>query len=226
MLVAVFSAASATALANENGKSPFRPLFGGASVSIGAEGNALVRGAEVTEVHDGYFLAETKLGDTTLSWTVDTDSDTEYVGANGASADESDVDEGDTVSFSGMLTSSLTVAADVVREWLHAAGEIAFSGTVDELGDDHFTLEHDKGGKHDVIVEVDGSTDITVDGEDASFADIEEGMRVKAIGEYDSESETLEASALIAGKIEKSDKDYWKPFKDFWGKFKLNWEHK
>ncbi len=122
-LVAVLAFAGHPALANTNVKadakaelrtSPLRLLPDEASVSIGAGGTALVRGAQVDSIEEGVITATTEWDNASITWTVVTDSGTEFVG----SSDElSDIDEGDEISFSGELTSSSRVEADTVRLW-------------------------------------------------------------------------------------------------------------
>lgn len=87
------------------------------SVTIGANGNALVRGAEVTDVTQGTITARTEWDEGSLSWTVHTDNDTDFVDRHNAEGSESDIDDGDIISFSGALTGGLTIDAVTVREW-------------------------------------------------------------------------------------------------------------
>ncbi len=116
-LVAALAITGSVALANngeDRGTVAFMRL---PSVTIGSEGNALVRGAEVTDVTDGTITARTVWDDGSLTWTLQTDGDTGYVDRNKDEGSLSDIDDGDVISFAGALTGGLTVSADTVREW-------------------------------------------------------------------------------------------------------------
>ncbi len=93
-------------------------------VQIGGNGSALVRGAKVTNISDGTLTAQTAWGDSVLTWTVATGSDTDYVRVDGEDADRTDIGLNDAISFSGSLdqsTGALRVSAEVVRDWSLAA---------------------------------------------------------------------------------------------------------
>lgn len=120
-LVAALAITGGAALAHngddkgeERGKIAFMRL---PSVTIGANGNALVRGAEVTDVTDGTITARTEWDEGSLTWTVETDSGTDFVDRDNDEGSESDIDDGDVISFTGVLTGGLTVEANTVREW-------------------------------------------------------------------------------------------------------------
>ncbi len=89
------------------------------SIAIADNGSVLVRGAKVTDVSDDAITAETTVNDVTLTWEVDTDSDTDYVNVSTNDMNRNDVSDGDYVSFSGELTGSnvFTVNADTIRDW-------------------------------------------------------------------------------------------------------------
>lgn len=108
-LALVFIFAAQTAAAH----SPLKAL--GPSVAIGENGGALVRGAEVTSISNGTITAKTAWDDASITWSVDTDSSTQYLGDT--TNELSDIEVGDEISFSGVLTSSSTVDASVIREW-------------------------------------------------------------------------------------------------------------
>lgn len=89
-------------------------------VTLNADGRALVRGAEVTEVSGDTIRARSEWGATVLAWTVRTDGDTDFYEKGGSGSDLDDIEVGDEVSFSGRLdqdASALTVRADAVRNW-------------------------------------------------------------------------------------------------------------
>lgn len=89
-------------------------------VAISDNGRVIVRGAEVTEISGDRIQARTEWGATTLTWRVDTDSDTDFVMKSGSGSELTDVSIGDYVSFSGQVDESeatLTVDADAVKNW-------------------------------------------------------------------------------------------------------------
>lgn len=189
-LIALPFAASA-----ESGTKGGNSLF----VHIDAEGRTLVRGAEVTAVSDSEIRAETSWGDTVLSWIIETDSGTDYVGPRSDSSDRDDIEEGDRVSFSGELdtdVSGLRVIADVIKNWSLAAStesRVTLIGTVEDIdNDDHeFVLSGTRLG--DVRVMTDEDTDWK-SGDD--FGDLETDMRVAVSGSYDEDDDTLDASVV------------------------------
>lgn len=94
------------------------PISSGTTIAIGNEGHVLVRGAEVTAVTDSTIVAETVWGNTSVSWTIETDSNTNFITVGGGKSTFDAVDEGEIVSFSGTLEgNAFTVDADVVRNW-------------------------------------------------------------------------------------------------------------
>lgn len=89
-------------------------------VAISDNGRVIVRGAEVTEISGDTIRARTEWGATALTWTIETDSETDFVTKGGSGTDLDDVSLGDYVSFSGQLDeseSSFTIDADAVRNW-------------------------------------------------------------------------------------------------------------
>ena len=89
-------------------------------VSIADSGRVIVRGAEVTSVSGDTIRAETEWGATSLQWTINTDSDTDFVTKRGSGSNLADIAVGQYVSFSGMIDGSgsgLTVDADAVKNW-------------------------------------------------------------------------------------------------------------
>lgn len=89
-------------------------------VMLSDTGRTVVRGAEVTSVSDRTIRARTEWGASSISWTVDTDTDTAFVTKAGSDADLSDIAVGDYVSFSGVLNdrdATFVVDADAVKNW-------------------------------------------------------------------------------------------------------------
>ncbi|MBP6860285.1 MAG: hypothetical protein KBC38_01840 [Candidatus Pacebacteria bacterium] len=104
------------------------------SIAIANDGSTLVRGAKITDVGDSSLTATTLVNGVTLSWAIDTDSETAFYEADGDSTVLADLSEGDYVSFSGTLTDATSVEADIVRDW-----------SSDDAGNDDD--EHDNGKK-------------------------------------------------------------------------------
>ncbi len=117
LLVGVLAITGGVALANNGEDKSTAAFMRLPSVTIGAGGNALVRGAEVTNVENGTITARTEWDGASLTWSVQTDSATDFVGRDKKEGDIDDVDNGDIISFAGQLEGGLTVDADTVREW-------------------------------------------------------------------------------------------------------------
>lgn len=101
-----------------NGKDKSIAVDAGTTVQIGDNGNVLVRGAEVTALANGVVTAETEWAGTNITWSVDTD-DADVVTRDGDNSSYGDIDVGDEISFSGVLTSGsdFSVNAGAVRNW-------------------------------------------------------------------------------------------------------------
>jgi hypothetical protein len=210
-----------TALAREDGsKQKFSSIGGNPTVSISGEGTALVRGAEVTSVGAGSIEAKTAFDSATLTWSIDTDGDTSYVGTSGKIISRSDIEVGDTISFSGELDGALSVDADVVRTWNDDAENDSsrITGTIVSVASGSFVLET---GNRRVTVDVDNSTDIMLGKEDADLADLSAGQKVTVAGAYDGDE--FNASS-VTGIALKSNGKGWGVM-DIFKNFKLNWNH-
>ncbi len=86
-------------------------------VHINDNGKVLVRGAKVTSVSGSSFNAATVWGAASMSWSVSTTGETEFVHSNGMS----DIAVGDFVSFTGKMNTGIaspfSVNADIVKDW-------------------------------------------------------------------------------------------------------------
>lgn len=178
-------------------------------VMISGNGKTTVRGARVTDVSGSVIAAQTMWNDTTINWTVRTDSDTDFLRKTGSNAGIADINDGDYVSFSGMLATngSFTVDADVVKNWsLASDARTVVTGTVTDVDDNDFTIETP--GRGAVVVETTSSTDYS--GSIDSFSDIEVGTKVVAYGSFDADSKTLTATqvavnakAVVKGEVKR-----------------------
>lgn len=180
----------------------------GVSVDVGANGNALVRGAQVTAVSDTQVDAKTSWGSTVLSWVVKTDADTEYVGTNGKNMARSDIAVGDTVSFRGSVdqtVSGLTVKAKMVKDWTKAEAKTKMSGVVSSINSSvgSFVITN---GNSTTTVQTNNSTDFEVNGKDGSFADLYLNAKVKLRGMLNASSSVFTANEVeIASSTKKHD---------------------
>ncbi len=116
-LIATVAASPMLVSANDDSKNV---KTSGTSVAIGNNGGVLVRGAEVTSISGSTVTARTQWGDTSISWTVDTDGDTNFIDLGGDATALADINSGETISFSGYIDSdsgAFSVDADVVRNW-------------------------------------------------------------------------------------------------------------
>lgn len=176
----------------------------GVSIDVGAKGDALIRGAEVTAVSDSEVKAETSWGNAVLNWVITTDSDTEYLGTNGHTVARNEISVGDTISFRGTIDqalSALTVKAKVVKDWSMEKTEEKFSGTVASINAslNSFVVMR---GNATTTVETNSSTQFTVKGDDAAFGDIALNSKVKLEGSWNASS-----TVFTASKVEIKDRD-------------------
>lgn len=119
-LALVFALAASPAFAKNDSHSKTTEVRSGTSVAIGNNGGVLVRGAEVTAVSGSTVTARTTWGDTSVSWTVQTDGDTDFIDLGGDGSALADVNVGETISFSGYIDTddgAFSVDADVLRNW-------------------------------------------------------------------------------------------------------------
>lgn len=88
------------------------------TIAIANNGSTLVRGAKVTDVDaDGDITATTVVNGVTMTWTVDTDAETDFVDFDSDTIAAADISENDYISFSGVLTGATAVDAGTVRDW-------------------------------------------------------------------------------------------------------------
>jgi len=171
----------------------------GVSIDVGANGNALVRGAEVTAVTDSEVKAETSWGSTVLNWVVKTDAETEYAGKDGKEMARGDIAVGDTISFRGTLdqtVSSLVVKAKVVKDWTKSvAAGVKLHGNVGSINSTlkSFVITD---GSATTTIATNSSTRFEKNGDDASFADITLDAKVKVKGTWNASSTVLTATEV------------------------------
>ena len=218
-LAAAIMVVPAFALANWGDKkgTSFAPRSVGSSleVIISDNGNTTVRGAKVTGVSGSTITAQTIWDASSITWTVRTDSETNFIQKSGSDSDLGDISEGDYVSFSGALASgsSFTVTADVVKNWSLAENRLSLAGTVTDVDDSSFNLSTIARGN--VTVRVNSDTDYT--GNLEALGDVDVDAKVVAYGSYDPATKVLTATSVsLSGKAAVV-KDYREPQGNAWG---------
>lgn len=227
-VVAAIAAAPAFALAQGGkGHAGFAPRTTGSTleVMIADNGKTTVRGAKVTGVSGSTITAQTIWDASSITWTVRTDSETDFIAKSGRASELSDIKEGDYISFSGALSSgaSFSVAADVVKNWSMAENHTTLTGTVTDVASDSFVLSTKAQGN--VTVRVTGDTKYI--GDLDALGDIDVDSKIIAYGAYDSGAKVLTATSIsLSAKaaVEKEHKypkgnawGFWKKFSGFFG---------
>jgi len=188
----------------------------GVSVNVGANGAALVRGAEVTAVSGTQVDAKTSWGSAVLNWIVKTDAETEYVGKNGKDIARSEITVGDTISFRGSLDqtlSGLVVKAKIVKDWSKTEAKHKLSGTVSSINTslNSFVVTH---GSATTTIETSSSTKFTEDGDNATFADLFVNAKVKIVGLLNASTSIFTATSVEidedSSSWSKNDKNEWR----------------
>lgn len=168
-------------------------------VIINDSGKAVVRGAEVTAVNDSSITARTQWDEASVTWTVRTDGDTQYLRKNGAGADHDDIEVGDYVSFSGAITggsaSAFTIDADVVKNWSMSESGTVYVGTVTSIDEDGDSFDMKTKSGMTVTVETDNDTNFT----GGSFGSLDVNDRVVVSGSFDDDDDTITATKVSLG---------------------------
>ena len=172
------------------------------SVTINAEGKALIRGAKVSSLSGSTVNASLALGTSTLSFTVNTDGNTKFYNRLGKAGALSDIAVGDTITFGGSLEGTgLTVRAVAVKDFTGAVTNVTLSGKVDaiNLSGLSFTMDKSKSGNGmdgKITVQTNASTTITMNGAALPFASILAGDKAKATGNLNADGTVLSATTL------------------------------
>jgi hypothetical protein len=182
-------------------------------VTITDAGHALVRGAEVTNVTGGTVTAKTAWGASALTWTVQTDGDTDFLRKNGAGTALADIAVGDVVSFSGAIdqgAGAFVVHADAVKDWSKDDQKTVFAGTVASVDDaaGTFVLATKQNGS--VTVRTTGDTGY---GSGKAFSDVDVDDTVVVSGAFDDGTDTLTAAKIsfdLKSDVKTSVKENWK----------------
>ncbi len=81
-------------------------------IAIGAKGRVLVHGATVTAVSTGSVSAKSTVGASSINWTLNTAS-AKFIAKENSTTTLASIVVGDTVSFTGTLSSTTAFAVDV-----------------------------------------------------------------------------------------------------------------
>lgn len=199
LMVAVatlFGAGSAHADSNK-GKNSIS-AGAGVEVNIGANGNALVRGAKVTSVSGSQVNANTSLGSSVLSWVVKTDSNTDFSSHKNGTSGLANIAVGDTISFRGTIDQAiagLTVNAKQLKDWTSVETKTKFDGVVTSINTtlSSFTVAK---GNSTTTVQTSSSTKFSENGDNASFADIILDAKVKIQGLFNASTSVFSATSV------------------------------
>lgn len=165
-------------------------------VEIKDNGRVLVRGAKITSIATSTINATlTWEGGASIPWVINTDGSTEYVRRHGGNGSFSEFAVGHTISFSGWLVpaSSLTVRADVVRNWSVEKEKINPFGIIQAIdaAAKSFTLLIEERGTIRVLTSAD--TVILQKNATTTFDALKVGARVAGSGLWDRVANTLSA---------------------------------
>lgn len=193
-----------------------------ATLAVDASGRILVRGAKVTAVSGSAITVQATWPSSSMTWTLQADSATEYYGYDGKSSALAAIAVGNTLSFSGSLTGASTVDADIIRNWsTPTERQATLAGTVASISGSALTLSGK--GFATTTVTTNASTTVTKDGAVATLADIASGALVKVQGIYTASNNTLAAAkiAIITNASRPNpEKDILKGIKDLWKDFR------
>ncbi len=167
-------------------------------IHVSNNGNVLVRGAKVTGVSGTTVNASTMWGSATLNWTVNTDTNTQFIRRFGGQSSVSEISVGDFISFKGMVVttaSAFTVNAQILKDWSVQKQNATFNGTVQSVGTNQFVLASRERGN--ITVNVSGTTAIKKGDATAVFADITVSANVTVSGVWDTQASTLAADRVL-----------------------------
>lgn len=172
-----------------------RPTDAGVQIFATHDGNVLVRGAKVTGVASSTITATTAWGGTTLTWSVLTDGTTEFVSRSNGAIQLGNIAVGDTINFAGAWVpgTALSVTAKVVKNVNSITEPVTLKGTVQSVATStqSFVLSYNS----TTTVHA-SSSSITLNGSNATFADLQVGDSVKVKGVWNTEHTILSASSV------------------------------
>ncbi len=209
--LAFIFAAPAHASANEN--APMK-LFGdaafvlpheGRTVIAVSSGNAAVSGAKVTSVSGSVITAETKIGNTGLTWSVLTDANTHFLPISGSHTLLADIKAGDSIAFFGTIdtgASGLVVHATFVRDgtFVTSKPQTSFSGTVASVNTSAKTFVLNTKENSSITVQLASSTQVFSGADTFLFSNLTVGDSVKVKGTYDAQAKILYADRITVDR--------------------------
>lgn len=187
-------------------------IMPGVEIVLNAAGKALVRGATVTTVSSSTITATSAIGPATLTWSIITDSSTEFVGKKG-DVSLADIKVGDTINFHGDMATGTTLAvnAKVVRDVSLAkkpeAPHGAVHGAIASIDAANSTFVITMKGNATTTVKVDTSTALMKEGSAVLFSVLAVGDRVEVKGTFDAQTNVLTATKIVINDDEDNDKD-------------------
>ena len=198
MAVSIFAVAL-TASAQTTASTP-QSVGSTLEVHIYNNGTALVRGAKVSGVSGNAISATTTFGSYSINWTVGTSSSTNIIKRYGGATVISNIQNGDFISFSGVLNtvaSQATVDATSVRDWSLQTTNSTFSGTVSSINATANSFVLATPSKGNITVNIISSTQFTKDGTTVTISNLNVGDKILQVsGLYDNLSQTLQASTV------------------------------
>ena len=182
-------------------------------VSMSQNGNVMVRGAKVESKSGNDLVATMSLGPTVLSWTVETDSNTKFLGKSGGNSSLANISNGDYVSFQGKLvsTSTLKVKASVVKNWsIENNKEVKFVGKIQNIDDSakKFDLVFGNNTSATVSVNASNASLLNLSGDAIVFSTLNNGDVVKVAGTYDANAKVVTSSKVSLTNSKDMSRDY------------------
>lgn len=169
-------------------------------VHINNNGKTLVRGAKVTAVSGSVITATTTFGTNVMTWTVNTTSATQFVRKFGGVSSTAEIQVGDFLSFSGMLSTSatgLTVDATIVKDWSIQARNDSFKGTISSIDAPNLSFVLASENRGNITIKTSATTQIKKGNSVITFADLHVGDKVeKTDGLYNNLTLTLTANTV------------------------------
>lgn len=173
-------------------------------VSIAANGQTTIRGAEVIRVSPNEILAITTWGSAKVQWRIRTSGSTRYIPETSSSEMTKLIRVGHTIGFSGAIdaySASPTVNASVVRNESFVQSGMIIGGSVMSSTDSEIVVQTDTGTS---TISVSTGTIMTLDGEPIAASDLQRGYLIKAFGTLNSIRRELAAERVTVALGEQS----------------------
>lgn len=181
----------------------------GTSVNISNDGRVLVRGALIESRTGSEIVARTTWDDTSVAWRIRTDGDTDFVTRSQGSSSLDEMENGDMLSFSGVLDDgSFAVDASVVKNWSVDDEIVSYRGSIESINasDTSFVLSTKSG---DIEVDVTGDTAFSRN----DFDSLDEGDTVSVSGNLDGDDRIV--ASKITFEVKKTAGKQWESFSNW-----------